>query len=61
MVPRAAMATVLPTEELSSALRKMAEHNVGQLPILADGGVRGVIRRDRIIELLQSQINPGGA
>jgi Zn-dependent protease/CBS domain-containing protein len=61
MVPRERMATVLPTEDLSSALRKMAEHNVGQLPVLADGGVRGVIRRDRIIELLQSQLNPGGA
>lgn len=57
MVPFGQMATVNPTEGLSSALRKMAEHNVGQLPILANGSVRGVIRRDRIIELLQSQLN----
>ncbi|MGH9392838.1 MAG: site-2 protease family protein, partial [Terriglobales bacterium] len=56
MVPRAQMATVQPAEGLASALRKMAEHNVGQLPILSEGGVRGVIRRDRILELLHSQL-----
>lgn len=60
MVPRHAMATVLPTEGLTSALRKMVEHNVGQLPILSDGSVRGVIRRDRIIELLHSTLAGGG-
>lgn len=58
MVPRARMATVDPGEGLDSALRKMAEFNVGQLPILSDGTVRGVIRRDRIIQLLQSQLDP---
>ncbi len=61
MVPRPQMATVLPAEGLESALRKMAEHNVGQLPVLGDGNVpggsvRGVIRRDRIIALLHSQL-----
>lgn len=56
MVPRAAMATVIPTEGLTSALQKMVENNVGQLPIVANGGVRGVIRRDRIIELLHSAL-----
>lgn len=59
MVPRGDMAVTEPNEGLESALRKMAEHNVGQLPILSDGGVRGIIRRDRIIELLQSRLNPG--
>ncbi len=59
MVPRGQMAVVTPTEGLFSALRKMAESNGGQLPIVADGGVRGVIRRDRIIELLQAQLAGG--
>ncbi|MGH9477077.1 MAG: site-2 protease family protein [Terriglobales bacterium] len=61
MVPRADMATVLPTEGLASALQKMAEHNVGQLPVLADGGVRGVIRRDRIIQLLHTTLAGGNS
>ncbi|MGH9480991.1 MAG: site-2 protease family protein [Terriglobales bacterium] len=61
MVPRDRMATVAPADGLVAALRKMAEHNVGQLPVLAEGSVRGVIRRDRIIELLQSQLDPGRA
>lgn len=61
MVPREQMATVLPAEGLESALRKMAEQNVGQLPVLGDGNVpggsvRGVIRRDRIIALLHAQL-----
>ena len=56
MRPRAQMATVQPAEGLASALRKMAEQDVAQLPILSEGGVRGVIRRDRILELLHSQL-----
>ncbi len=56
MVPRERMATVEPAEGLHAALRKMAESDVGQLPVLNNGGVRGVIRRDRIIELLHSQL-----
>lgn len=60
MVPRGAMATATPAEDLPSALRKMAEHNVGQLPIIAEGSVRGVIRRDRILDLLHAQLHPGG-
>jgi CBS domain-containing protein len=59
MVPRAAMATVIPTEGLTSALQKMVENNVGQLPIVANGEVRGVIRRDRIIELLHTAMAGG--
>lgn len=61
MVPRDAMATVLPGEGLHSALRKMVEHNVGQLPILTDSGVRGIIRRDRIIELLNTTLAGGNS
>jgi Zn-dependent protease/CBS domain-containing protein len=56
MVPRARMATVAPGEGLESALRKMVEGNVGQLPVVDNGSVRGVIRRDRIIELLHGQL-----
>lgn len=54
MVPRDRMATVAPNEGLTSALEKMAVANVGQLPVMADGAVRGVIRRDRILELLHN-------
>src|SRR6185312_1377515 len=46
MVPRGRMATVEPAEGLTSALRKMAENNVGQLPVMIADSVRGVIRRD---------------
>jgi len=56
MRPRSEMATVQPAEGLASALRKMAEQDVAQLPILSDGGVRGVIRRDRILALLHAQL-----
>ncbi|MGH9414334.1 MAG: site-2 protease family protein [Terriglobales bacterium] len=59
MVPRQEMATVMPGEGLHAALRKMVEHDVGQLPILANGGVRGIIRRDRIVQLLQTTLSGG--
>lgn len=58
MVPRAQMATVEPTEGLVSALQKMTMNNVGQLPILAGGAVKGVVKRDRILELLHQQMGP---
>ncbi|HXR96856.1 MAG TPA: site-2 protease family protein [Terriglobales bacterium] len=58
MVPRAQMATVEPTEGLVSALQKMTVNNVGQLPILAGGAVQGVVKRDRILELLHQQMGP---
>lgn len=57
MVPRARIATVEQNEGLMEALEKMARHNVSQLPVLQGDRVLGVIRRDRILELLQSHLS----
>lgn len=60
MVPRARLATVTMDEGLMEALEKMALHGVSQLPVIEDGHVRGVIRRDRILELLQNALSQNG-
>ncbi len=57
MVPRPRLVTVSWQEGLMDALQKMAMNNVSQLPVLGeDDRLRGIIRRDRIIQVLQNSL-----
>ncbi|MGH9534193.1 MAG: site-2 protease family protein [Terriglobales bacterium] len=57
MIPRPRVVTVGWQEGLMDALQKMAMNNVSQLPVLGDDDhLRGIIRRDRIIQILQSSL-----
>jgi CBS domain-containing protein len=56
MVPAEKVVSVTPDQPLTDALEKMVNHNVSQLPVLQEKKIRGVIRRDRIVQLLQSQL-----
>lgn len=59
MVPRERVATAALDEGLMDALQKMAVGNLSQLPVLEEDHVRGVIRRERILDLLQGRAAAG--
>lgn len=56
MVPRTRLVTATLQDGLMEALEKMALNNVSQLPVVEGDHVHGVIRRDRILELLQAHL-----
>ncbi len=58
MVPRDQVAIVAPNDGLRGALEKMANANLVQLPVIENGIIRGVILRERIVQLLQ-QLSQG--
>ena len=45
--------------EEAVALRRMAERNVNQLPVVADGRLLGAVTRERLIALVQAQLALG--
>lgn len=53
VMTRTPLYTVAPDDDLSSALKLMAEHNLNQLPVLRDGHLEGVLSRADIIRHLQ--------
>lgn len=60
MIPRPRLVTVGWQEGLMEALQKMAINNVSQLPVLGEGDrLRGIIRRDRILQILQNNLAQG--
>jgi Zn-dependent protease/CBS domain-containing protein len=52
MVPVAKLLTVEPGRALSDALHDMAAHDVGQVPVVADGQLVGMLSRDRVLNAL---------
>jgi len=53
MTPANELATTTPEEESSDALSKLTGRDVGQLPVVHDGHLAGVLRRRDIIRWLQ--------
>lgn len=49
-----------PGEPLESALGKMAEAGGGNLPVVEDGRIAGIVTRSDILALLQTRRGPGG-
>ncbi len=58
MTPRDQLTTAGPRESLHEVLKKIVAANLSQIPILQDGKVQGVIRRDRILQLLHDHLTP---
>jgi Zn-dependent protease/predicted transcriptional regulator len=53
MTPVEKLVTVTPTEDANDALNKLTEHDVGQLPVMSDGQLAGLLRRQDIIKWLR--------
>ena len=53
------LATIDPTDDASEAIRLLAEHEIRQLPVVREGNLAGLIRRDDVVRFLQmhSQLN----
>jgi Zn-dependent protease/CBS domain-containing protein len=53
MTPVARLVTVAPDDEASLALARLAEHDVRQLPVIANGQLVGLFRRSDVVKWLQ--------
>jgi CBS domain-containing protein len=55
MRPIETLTTVEPKTPVTDALRAMVRDDVGQLPVVSDGRLQGVITRGHILDLMQSR------
>jgi Zn-dependent protease len=59
MTPLAKMKTVEPTDELSKVLSIMTEGDVGQVPVVQNGKMVGLVSRERLLSFIDLQANLG--
>jgi CBS domain-containing protein len=55
MVPVARLRTVTPETSLKDALDLMGTNNLNQLPVVANGHLRGTVSRSRVLQLFQTR------
>jgi Zn-dependent protease len=56
MLPAASLAVLAPFESGWTAFRRMADHNVNQLPVVAEGRLVGALTRERLMALVQAGV-----
>ena len=61
MTPADRLAVVRPQDDAATALDKLMEHDVRQVPVIADGHLVGLVRRRDIMRWLQLQAPTGAA
>jgi CBS domain-containing protein len=54
MLPAAGLALLTPEESGWEAFRRMADRNVNQLPVVANGRLVGALTRERLMALVQA-------
>ena len=54
MIPLAQVRRILPNEELWAAIEEMNHDGVNQLPVMTDGHIEGMLRREDIISYLRN-------
>jgi Zn-dependent protease/predicted transcriptional regulator len=59
MQPIASIASVTPNEPATSILERMQQEELGQIPVISDGQIVGVIGRDTILRALQTRLQLG--
>ncbi|HTO50989.1 MAG TPA: site-2 protease family protein [Burkholderiales bacterium] len=59
MVPADKLASTHPDEGAGDVLSRLAGRNLNQLPVLEDGRVRGLVRREDILKWLALYADPG--
>lgn len=55
MLPRARLHTVTPETSLKDTLELMTSNDLNQLPVLANGRLRGTISRSQVLQLFQTR------
>jgi CBS domain-containing protein len=53
MVPAGRLFVLHPNETAWTAMRRMAERGVNQLPVVTDGRLLGAVTRERLLQLVQ--------
>lgn len=53
LTPAEKLAVVAPADDLASALQKMDDGNVAQLPVVDDGQLVGMVGREQILHYLR--------
>jgi Zn-dependent protease/CBS domain-containing protein len=56
MRPLAQLHAVTPGTEIEQVLRLMDEHNIGQVAVMQDGQLLGLIRRDHLLRLIRNRL-----
>jgi CBS domain-containing protein len=54
--PLASLHTVSPDTSAADALRMMSQHDVHQLPVMADGHLAGVVTRAHLLQLVDTRM-----
>jgi Zn-dependent protease/CBS domain-containing protein len=57
MMPKDQLVTTTPSEEAATALRKLAERNVEQLPVVVDGKLAGMLERITVARWLEMNLS----
>jgi Zn-dependent protease/predicted transcriptional regulator len=55
MVPASRMRTVTPETSLKDALEQMGTNDLNQLPVVANGHLRGTVSRSQVLQLFQTR------
>jgi CBS domain-containing protein len=56
MVPEESLKKAAPETPVHQVLQMMIEGNVGQVPVVKDGKVMGVVGRDRLLALVENRL-----
>jgi Zn-dependent protease/predicted transcriptional regulator len=59
MVPLSGIPMVAPNEPAMSVLERMQQEELGQVPVVSDGQIVGIIGRDTIVRALQTRLQVG--
>jgi CBS domain-containing protein len=55
MIPQPELKAVLPDDELTAVLERMAAEDVNQFPVLDDGRFAGMVSRDTLLSFLRAR------
>jgi Zn-dependent protease len=59
MTPRHALVALLPGTDAATALALLARHGFNQLPVIEQGRMQGLVRREDVLAWLSRRIGPG--
>jgi CBS domain-containing protein len=55
MIPRSALKTVRPDDDLVAVFERMAAEDMNQFPVLDDGRFMGMVSRDPLLSFLRAR------
>ncbi len=59
MIPRAALNTVRPDDQLTTVFERMTTEDINQFPVMEHGRLLGMVSRDTLFNFLRARTEPG--